>query len=526
MALTAYDAIKPSLKAPPNSVITIAGTATTILGSAFGSWAPGEYCVIILTTSGSADPTSVTSNGIAFTKRFGANGISIYSALNNTVNTFTLVTITATYAVAVRAITGSFIVKDATAMAVGAGASSTGVAQATSVGCGSVTPSASSNALVVSCLGIFTPTGIAPVFASVSATPPSIVALGASDFVSNAGLTYAWIIAASQGEDIDTTQTFAALFNNVSAAGTTENASGVMFYFTGRQVSLDDVTYQLGNDGPLLNNPSGALPLYDIETVSGLSDLDVTNSSNPIDGTDGSYIEGSFLTGKTVVIDGTMYSAAPFNESLIDGLKAAAAPVVGGKPFYFKHAGLSPRKQDGCVPIALKVPIDRNRALAQVPFELQFLTADSFFVSLDFTATSFLGQSSVTVGGSDEAYPVIYFNILAADVANGTLFRFFNNTWIAKYSNASFFSGSIVSLASPTAFAVTVDPTLAGVGVYKLDLKRRILWRLTPQGQVDVSNSLVYRVWWTLIPGTVNDVNLTRSTGTDKMQLSFRNTWL
>lgn len=529
MALTAYTAIKPTIKRLYSTGSNrVSSTATTWVTSVLGPWKPNEYCVVVLSSTGTADPTTVVSNGISFTKAKGANGVSIWYALNNTANTFGFVDVTATYAVATTNNSYGFIVQDTSGITVGAGVTNASIAPGTAFNVGSVAMG-NQHGLLVAVMGVKRASGNVDFLFHYDVVVPASLGVtwaGSSDTGAPAGVP-SWFIAASQGEDLDTATT--AAFGLVdSSAGANFATTGVMFYFAPKTISMDDLTYLLSDAGPLLNDPNGAIPLYDVTNVEGLSDLDVDNSLDSIDGQDGSYASGLFVNGKTIIVSGDIYGTSPFNESAIESLKTAAIPIKNGKTFYYKLNGQNPRRALKALPVGLKIPHDRSRTLSQVPYQLQILIEDGFFTDIDAAVRSDTVSSNVeiTPSGNREAFPIFYFNPIM-----GQTFIVYNNSWTNKYSKG---------LASSTIGQLQItSPGTAGTrSCCKLDFKSRILWLFDPFATrvgnptdfiynttpVDASSSISIRGWWTLLANEDNAIRyLLGTVGT--VTLAYRNSW-
>lgn len=530
MALTNYYAIRPTVKssllgAPLASGATnLLQTGSTMTIAAGGDWLPNDYCVIVVnqTTANTTDPTTITSNGINFSKIMTGNGQSVWVGLNNTANIFPRPTITVNWGAARSAWLSAFIVTNATALAVGSYVTSTAVANGSAVSFGTVVPGASNKALIVGIAAVrrvsvgdfVTPVVSVPTIAT---APPSVTAYTASQGqgagVVQGALTYMFC---SQGEPIDNTLAIAATVNIGGVGGGTISGISGFLYFTGAQVALDDLTCKIDIDGLLLNNPDPTLPVYDIGNIGGLIDLDVTNSSDAIDGTDGSYVEGRFISGKTVILDGTVIGAGIFfDESNLDNLKKSIIPKLTDKPFFFKSPSKNPRMAGNVTTISFKSDIDRGRSTNQVPFQIQLLTDDAFYTEIDDLTTEVLttGSDSLTItpSGNKEAFPVFYFTWTTIVAGN---IQFINYTWCNKYSPLNIIK------------AIQIDQTLLTPGQYKLDFKNRTLWLLNGGVLSDWSSAIVDRSgWWTLIPNVPNSILIVNPEHSVTM-MAYRNSWL
>ncbi len=344
------------------------------------------------------------------------------------------------------------------------------------------------------------------------------------------------IISFGSDDGTNTTTTECALFpipgiNNGGSFKTTYLSSFVWIsssvIFSGPTVQLDDYTFAIREAGPLLNNPNNALPLYDIDTVEGLDDSNIVSQTENLDGSDGSYVSAKFASGKTIVLGGTIYGSLPFNETLIDNIKLAAAPAFTGCPFIFKLPNTNPRYMT-TYPIACKVAIDRNRSIGQVPFQIQLQTPDSrSYDSLNAVVTNTkVGTSfsaTVILGGNHEMFPIIYFNILPEDGTVNTttnIFKIYAPTWQA-----------VKTPLDQVTSQIEIGGTNIATGTYALDLaNRKLLWQNgTSNIWSDFSSMLIKRNWFSLLPGSSNRIYMIRpalGTVTDEgFWISYANAW-
>jgi len=302
------------------------------------------------------------------------------------------------------------------------------------------------------------------------------------------------------------------LWNNITSG--VWFSSGVIV--PGPTVQLDDLAFQMRDDNTavLLNDPNDFTPpFYDVEKVTGLDDATVNYSSSEIDGSHGSYIQAKFLTGKTVVLEGTLYATPPVDEALVDAVKLNWRPAPSSTivPFYYKKPNQSPR-WSSAKPISFKCDVDRGRAIGQLPFQAQFAAPDPRSYSLPVLrliatpTTSSQYDDSVAVGGNIETFPIIYFNVYPSEIAAGS-YQFFNLT--------------IPSIVSP----LTITAATLASGAYAFDLGARTLTRVV--SGVDYSSAITSRNWWWLVPGITNAIRLIRVGGvtTDGFSMSYADAW-
>lgn len=521
MALTAYDAIQPTMRALKFSGTGVAVSSAVINPS--GVLFINDHVVITVTTlsSGSVDPTGILVNGQACTKMFSANGISFWAVKASA--TVQNPTITVTYSLGATFEFSGNVIGGAVSFVAGGGASGTNITNAANMTTGGNTSaSIKTNSMLVALISMkhtVTTIHTAPALIFKDASPPSLGSFQNWLSITNASLSgNARIFASTNGEEVPVpgTNTPVCAYNIRESSANNSDYAGLIVAFQGAQVSLDNNSMQFGDTGVLLNNPSNTLPIYDIDSIAGLSDMTVVSTQDNIDGADGSYVTAKFASGKTIVVNGTIYGTSPFDEILLDNLRQSLRNRSDtGISLYHKPNNQNPRRIN-VKPISFKSDIDRGRALSTVPYEIQAYTVDSTTAALlpnfwAFTSGGFAisaPNTGVIPSGSDEAYPVFYILVTSTDLgAPGTKMTFVNPTWDTAYPTSD-----------GTTAIVSVDMNLAIAGSYKLDFKTRSLTYYTiptigpstVSTATDVSNLLVDRKWWTIIPDIANYVVISK----------------
>ena len=198
--------------------------------------------------------------------------------------------------------------------------------------------------------------------------------------------------------------------------------------------AMTDYTYALGDTGFVLNSDnSGALPFIDITSIAGLDSAPIRTNTTEHEGTDGTYIDASFQSMRTIVLQGTIYDNTSSPDILCDQLRAAySSPAI--RPFYFKHPSQSLRFVN-CQGGGAQYPVDTSRRLGQTNVQLTLLASDPYiydypgnFATAPFAATSGIGigfnmgfntgfggtitlpTCNVANSGTHTAYPVIQLN--------------------------------------------------------------------------------------------------------------------
>jgi len=270
----------------------------------------------------------------------------------------------------------------------------------------------------------------------------------------------------------------------------------VMLAMRSHAVQVDDYTYQHGDTGALLNDPNDvAPPFYDIEKVSGLSDVPIVSEQTDLDGVDGGIVTANFYGPRTVVLEGTLYANAPVSETIIDDMKTTFAPSTDDKPLHIKPAGV-PRRVLLCKVTDFKSDIDNGRARGVIPFQLSLQAGDprlySDWKSAQLTrnnSTNLYSTYTVTTVsnlGTTVTYPVIYIRCYSTEAA--TTIKLTNKAWFGPFGNTVTFDVPVASGSTVNDF----DSTL-----YAIDMgQRRIYNVVTGAGVAATSHG-----WWGLVKG-------------------------
>lgn len=114
----------------------------------------------------------------------------------------------------------------------------------------------------------------------------------------------------------------------------------------------EELTFQLGSSGVVLNSDTASLPFVDITSVKGLDSAPFRQTERDWEGNDGTFMDAQFEKGRTVVLEGTVYADSSTIESYLDQLKANYAPSPDLQQFFFKAPGVTERflfvKSLGC----------------------------------------------------------------------------------------------------------------------------------------------------------------------------------
>jgi len=114
----------------------------------------------------------------------------------------------------------------------------------------------------------------------------------------------------------------------------------------------EDLTFQLGTGGVILNSDSSGLPFVDVINVTGLDSAPFRETIRDHEGQDGSFIDAEFEKGRDIIITGSVFATTGTLESYLDTLKSNYAPVKTLQQFFVRAPGVGTRflyvKPRGC----------------------------------------------------------------------------------------------------------------------------------------------------------------------------------
>ena len=202
--------------------------------------------------------------------------------------------------------------------------------------------------------------------------------------------------------------------------------------------ALTDYEYVFGDAGIVLNTDfGGVLPFIDVTDITGLDSAPQRLNSTEREGIDGTYVDNTYTSMRTVVITGTVYSTNT-DESLVLALKAAYSnPTV--QRFYFQHPSQN-LKFVNAAGGGAKYDIDVNRRLGITDIQLTLLCGDPYIYDWPgntFTS-SFAPPSGAGLGFGFNSFLYNFLGSTASGASGGQNANFGSGigTW-AQNGNAT-----------------------------------------------------------------------------------------
>lgn len=144
--------------------------------------------------------------------------------------------------------------------------------------------------------------------------------------------------------------------------------------------TMTNYTYAFGDDtGFVLNTDNvSTVPFFDVTQVSGLDSAPIRVNTDEHQGMDGTYIDSRFMSSRTIVITGDLYTDINDPETILNQLKTDYGASNQVKPFYFQIPGQS-MKFVNCQGGGIKYDHDTNRSIGKTAgVQLTLLVGDPY----------------------------------------------------------------------------------------------------------------------------------------------------
>lgn len=169
--------------------------------------------------------------------------------------------------------------------------------------------------------------------------------------------------------------------------------------------TLQAYEYQYKDTGIKLNG-SVAVPFVDITKVTGLDLATVSASTADVDGAHGGSVYAKFLSFRSIVLDGNIYTNAATTDVYCDSLTTNFMPDDINYPFYFRGAGIAQRYVM-CKSTGIKFDIDNLRSYGKSPVQITLAASDprKYVDNADIIMTANTNYN-ITNNGNMNTYPL------------------------------------------------------------------------------------------------------------------------
>lgn len=280
---------------------------------------------------------------------------------------------------------------------------------------------------------------------------------------------------------------------------------------------MTDYTWAFGENGFIFNSDSLGLPFIDVSQVTGLDDAPLRTSTNERSQMDGTYVDTPYMSMRTVVITGTLYSDPANPELLLDQLRQAYNQNTV-QPFYFQHPGQGLRfvmGQGG----GFQYAIDTGRRLGVTNIQATILCGNPYIYDYPSQAqVTTLGSSAGIGTGFNMAFNVGFGGAITGEGAtvtnNGTHTAYPVIQLKGPLTNPVLTDGNGISMA----FAISL--TASDQLVVDCKNKSVVLNR-----QVSRRNTLAGLNWFSLPSGTSDTIFLSADSGTGTATVTLNDTY-
>lgn len=169
-----------------------------------------------------------------------------------------------------------------------------------------------------------------------------------------------------------------------------------------------DYTYQLGDDGVLLNADDTTSTFVDITKVEGLDSAPPRSTERDHEGTDGGFMDAEYEKGRPVTLEGTVYAIDSDLEPYLDDLKYNWSLSRTPIPLYFKKPGVAERVLF-VKPLGCRYDYESSVRVGQAEIQFQAYAEDPrAYESTLQSVNIYQGEQVITGRGYPRSYPYGY----------------------------------------------------------------------------------------------------------------------
>jgi hypothetical protein len=280
---------------------------------------------------------------------------------------------------------------------------------------------------------------------------------------------------------------------------------------------MTDYTWAFGDTGTVLNTDSLGVPFVDVTSVSGLDTAPLRTNTDEHQGQDGTYVDTPYMSMRTIVVTGTLYTDPNDPDTLLKSLRADYNSNVI-RPFYWLLPGQPVQFCNGQGG-GLQYNVDQNRRIGSTPIQLTVLAGDPYIYD-------YPGQNQVAVaqtGGIGTGFNMA-FNVGFGGAIPGNAATVFNGGTHTAYP--------VITLVGPLTNPALVDSssgitmafaiTLAAGDLLVVDCRNK---SVVLNGSASRRNSLSGLSWFSTPAGGTSSIQLSASAGTGVATVQLYNTY-
>lgn len=282
--------------------------------------------------------------------------------------------------------------------------------------------------------------------------------------------------------------------------------------------SMTDYTFAFGDTGTVLNTDSLSFPFIDVTGVSGLDSAPLRVNTDEHQGQDGTYIDSEYMSSRTIVVTGTLYTNPADPDTLLKQLRADYNSNVI-RPFYFQLPGQPVRYCNGQGG-GLKYDIDTNRRWGSTPVQFTVLVGDSYIYDYPAQQATTTLSTALDLGTSFNAS----FNMNFGGSETGDTMTVVNEGTHTAYPVITL-SGALVNpvlVDNNSGITMSLGIVMNPGDVLVVDCRNK---SVILNGTVSRRNVLVGLNWFSVPAGASETVTLTADSGSGTATLSLNGTY-
>jgi hypothetical protein len=282
--------------------------------------------------------------------------------------------------------------------------------------------------------------------------------------------------------------------------------------------ALTDYTYAFGDSGFVLNSDSLGMPFVDVSEVDGLDNAPLRTTTDEHQGSDGTYIDTPYMSSRTIVVTGILYSPPGDPDTLLNLLKQSYGDSTV-KPFYFQQPG-QPTKFCNGQGGGIRYNVDGGRRSGQTSCQFTVLCEDPYIYDYPGSASAVSVPTLAVLGTSfNMAFNVGFGGAIPNYGANVT-------------NNGNHTAYPIITITGPTVNPVLTDSysgitmsfslSLAAGDVLVVDCRQK---SVVLNGTVSRRTSLAGLKWLSVPAGISDTIFFTADSGSGSANIQLWNTY-
>jgi hypothetical protein len=281
---------------------------------------------------------------------------------------------------------------------------------------------------------------------------------------------------------------------------------------------MTDYTWAFGDAGTVLNTDSLGVPFVDVTGVSGLDTAPLRTNTDEHQGQDGTYVDTPYMSMRTIVVTGTLYTDPNDPDTLLTSLRSDYNSNVV-RPFYFQTPG-QPIKFCNGQGGGLQYNVDSNRRIGSTPIQLTVLAGDPYIYDYPPQIQIASIQAGAGIGtGFNMAFNVGFGGPITGDTA--TVFNAGTHTAYPLITIAGPLSNpTLVDGVSGITMAFSI--TLSAGDLLVVDCRNK---SVVLNGSASRRNSLAGLAWFSTPPKGTSAIQLFAVSGSGNATVQLYNTY-